>query len=162
MGYCTRIQRDSEKRKRAVAGATGFPETLDRLRQEARHDRDHAHQLQPQLQTLQSQRDGLQQTIDRMQIQKPLEEQLDVLESRESAEEPIEDLQLQLEGLLERRLAEEEKLSAARDALEEIDRQVRDREQGRSRTEHQVQEIRAQLEKLKMESRRWRLRWKLY
>ena len=70
-----------KKKARAVAGATGFPEeTLDRLRQEARHDRDHAHQLQLQLQTLQSQRDGLQQTIDRMQMQKErLEERLDVL-----------------------------------------------------------------------------------
>jgi len=152
---------DSEEEKeQLLEQRDSLRETLDRLRQEARHDRDHAHQLQLQLQTLQSQRDGLQQTIDRMQMQKErLQERLDVLrESRESAEEPIEDLQLQLEGLLERRLAEEEKLSAARDALEEIDRQVRDREQGRSRTEHQVQEIRARLEKLKMESQALEIR----
>ncbi|HAX11221.1 MAG TPA: chromosome segregation protein SMC [Marinobacter hydrocarbonoclasticus] len=149
-----------EEKEQLLEQRDSLRENLDRLRQEARHDRDHAHQLQLQLQTLQSQRDGLQQTIDRMQMQKErLEERLDVLrESRESAEEPIEDLQLQLEGLLERRLAEEEKLSAARDALEEIDRQVRDREQGRSRTEHQVQEIRARLEKLKMESQALEIR----
>ncbi|KPQ27697.1 MAG: chromosome segregation protein SMC [Marinobacter excellens HL-55] len=135
-------------------------ENLDRLRQEARHDRDHAHQLQLQLQTLQSQRDGLKQTIDRMQLQKErLDERLDVLrESRESAEEPLEDLQLQLEGLLERRLAEEEKLAAARDALEDIDREVRDREQGRNRTDHLVQDVRSRLEKLKMESQALEIR----
>ncbi|MGC8120528.1 chromosome segregation protein SMC [Marinobacter sp. VGCF2001] len=152
---------DSEEEKEQLLEQRDLlRENLDRLRQEARHDRDHSHQLQLQLQTLQSQRDGLRQTIDRMQLQKErLEERLDVLrESRESAEEPIEDLQLQLEGLLERRLAEEEKLGAARDVLEEIDRQVREREQGRSRTEHEVQEIRARLEKLKMESQALEIR----
>ena len=111
-------------------------------------------QLQLQLQSLSSQRDGLKQTLDRMVLQKErLEERLDFLrESRETAEEPIEELQMQLEGLLERRLAEEQKLSAARDSLEEIDRDVRDREQGRSRVEHQIQDVRARLEKVKMES----------
>ena len=152
---------DSEDEKeRLLEQRDQLRENLDRLRQDARHDRDHAHQLQLQLQTLQSQRDALQQTIGRMQLQKErLEERLDVLrEARESAEEPAEDLQMQLEGLLERRLAEEEKLGAARDALEEIDRQVRDREQGRSRTEHVVQEVRARLEKLKMESQALEIR----
>jgi chromosome segregation protein len=89
-----------------------------------------------------------------MQLEKErLEERLELLrENRETAEEPIEDLQMQLEGLLERRLAEEKKLSSARDALEEIDQDVRDREQGRSRVEHQIQDVRARLETVKMES----------
>jgi len=130
------------------------------LRQEARHDRDHAHQLQLQLQTLASQRDGLSQTIGRMQMQKErLEERLEILrESRESAEEPIEDLKMQLEGLLDRRLAEEEKLGLARDALEEIDREVREKEQGRSGTDHRIQDVRSKLEKLKMESQALEIR----
>lgn len=135
-------------------------EKLDNLRQEARHDRDHVHQLQLQLQTLSSQRDGLSQTIGRMQMQKErLEERLDMLrESRESAEEPMEDLQMQLEGLLDRRLAEEEKLGIARDALEEIDREVRDKQQGRSGTDHRIQDVRSKLEKLKMESQALEIR----
>ena len=149
-----------EEKERLLEQRDTLRENLDRLRQEARHDRDHAHQLQLQLQSLQSQRDGLKQTIERMQMQKErLEERLDMLrETRESAEEPLEDLQLQLEGLLERRLAEEDKLSAARDALEDIDREVREREQGRSRTEHVVGEVRARLEKLKMESQALEIR----
>jgi chromosome segregation protein len=143
-----------EEKEQLLERRDSLRETLDRLRQEARHDRDRAHQLQLQLQSLHSQRDGLQQTLDRMQLQKErLEERLDFLrESRETAEEPIEDLQMQLEGLLDRRLAEEQKLSAARDALEDIDREVREREQGRSRVEHLIQDVRARLEKVKMES----------
>ena len=107
-----------------------------------------------------SQREGLRQTIDRMQLQKErIDERLDILrESRESAEEPIEDLQMQLEGLLDRRLAEEEKLGAARDALEEIDQEVREKEQRRSRIEHTIQDVRTSLEKLKMESQALEIR----
>ena len=143
-----------EEKERLLERRDTLREALDRLRQEARHDRDRAHQLQLQLQSLHSQRDGLKQTLDRMQLQKErLEERLDFLrESRETAEEPIEDMQMQLEGLLERRLAEEQKLSGARDSLEDIDRDVRDQEQSRSRVEHQIQDVRACLEKVKMES----------
>ncbi|WP_336368219.1 chromosome segregation protein SMC [Marinobacter sp. C2H3] len=149
-----------EERERLLEQRDQIRERLDRLRQDARHDRDHAHQLQLQLQSLTSQRDGLRQTLERMQLQKErTEERLEILrDARESAEEPMEDLQLQLEGLLERRLAEEEKLSAARDALEDIDREVREKEQGRSRTEHEVQDVRARLEKLKMESQALEIR----
>ncbi|WP_417519040.1 chromosome segregation protein SMC [Marinobacter sp.] len=150
---------DDEK-ERLLEQRDMLREKLDGLRQEARHDRDHAHQLQLQLQSLSSQRDGLKQTIDRMQLQKErLEERLEMLrESRESAEEPMEDLQMQLEGLLDRRLAEEEKLGVARDALEEIDREVREKEQGRSGTDHRIQDVRSKLEKLKMESQALEIR----
>ncbi|OZB12745.1 MAG: chromosome segregation protein SMC, partial [Marinobacter sp. 34-60-7] len=149
-----------EERETLLEQRDSLRERLDRLRQDARHDRDHAHQLQLQLQSLHSQKEGLKQTIDRMQLQRErLEERLEVLrEARESAEEPIEDLQMQLEGLLDRRLAEEQKLSTARDALEDIDRTVREKEQGRSRTEHTVQDVRARLEKLKMESQALEIR----
>ncbi|WP_148862941.1 chromosome segregation protein SMC [Marinobacter fonticola] len=135
-------------------------ERLDQMRHQARHDRDHAHQVELQIQSLQSQHSGLKQTLDRMQLQRErLEERIMVLkENRESAEEPIEDLSLQLEGLLDRRLAEEEKLGSARDSLEEIDSQVRALEQNRSRIEHQIQDIRASLEKVKMESQALEIR----
>lgn len=135
-------------------------ETLDQFRQQARHDRDHAHQIELQVQSLQSQHSGLKQTLDRLQLQKErLEERIEVLqENREHAEAPIEDLQMQLQGLLDRRLAEERKLSKARDSLQEIDQQVRDLEQNRSRVEQQTQGVREQLEKSKMESQALEIR----
>ncbi|WP_165855040.1 chromosome segregation protein SMC [Marinobacter sp. JSM 1782161] len=135
-------------------------EKLDEMRHQARHDRDHAHQVELQVQSLQSQHSGLKQTLDRMQLQKErLEERIMVLrENREVAEEPIEDLAMQLEGLLDRRLAEEEKLGQARDSLEEIDREVRELEQGRSKAEHRIQDVRATLEKAKMESQALEIR----
>lgn len=152
---------DSEEEKEQLLEQRDrFRESLDNLRQQARHDRDHAHQLQLQLQSLHSQRDGLKQTLERMQLQRErLEERVEVLqETRESAEEPIEDLQMELEGLLDRRVLEEEKLSVARDALEDIDREVREVEQGRGGAEHKIQDVRGRLEKLKMESQALEIR----
>lgn len=154
------MEDSDEEKERLLEHRDTLRENLDRLRQEARHDQDHAHQLQLQLQTLNSQREGLKQTIDRMQLQKErIRERLEILrEARENTEEPMEDLQMQLEGLLDRRLAEEEKLGAARDSLEEIDREVREKEQARSRIDHEIQDVRARLEKLKMESQALEIR----
>ncbi|MFL1485017.1 chromosome segregation protein SMC [Marinobacter sp. LN3S78] len=152
---------DTEAEKeRLLEQRDDLRERLDHLRHQARSDRDHAHQLQLQIQSLTSQQDGLQQTLERTRLQdQRLEERLEILrENRESAEAPIEDLEMQLEGLLDRRLAEEEKLSVARDALEEIDRDVREKEQFRSQAEHRAQDIRGQLEKLRMESQALEIR----
>ena len=152
---------DTEVEKERLLGQRDeLREKLDHLRHQARSDRDHAHQLQLQIQSLTSQQDGLRQTLERTRLQdQRLEERLDILrENRESAEAPIEDLEMQLEGLLDRRLAEEEKLSVARDALEEIDRQVREKEQFRGQAEHRAQDIRGQLEKLRMESQALEIR----
>ncbi|MCH8497187.1 MAG: chromosome segregation protein SMC [Marinobacter sp.] len=150
----------ADEKERLLERRDSVRERLDSLRQQARHDRDHSHQLELQIQSLRSQRDGLRQTLERMAMQQErLDERIQILlESRESAEEPLEDLQLQLEGLLDRRLAEEDKLAVARDALEEIDRDVRDREQRRSRIDSQIQDIRARLERLKMESQALEIR----
>ncbi|WP_097461678.1 chromosome segregation protein SMC [Mangrovitalea sediminis] len=126
---------------------------LDDLRQQARHSRDHAHQLQLQVQALANQRDGLRQTRDRMSLQRErLDERVAVLqEGREGAQAPIEDLALELEGLLERRLMEEDRLATARDALEELDRQVRELDQARSQAEQAIQGTRDRQQALKME-----------
>lgn len=149
-----------EEKERLLGQRDDLRGRLDHLRHQARSDRDHAHQLQLQIQSLTSQQDGLRQTLERTRQQdQRLEERLEILrENRESAEAPIEDLEMQLEGLLDRRLAEEEKLSVARDALEDIDRQVREKEQFRSQAEHRAQEIRGQLEKLRMESQALEIR----
>ena len=142
-----------EHKEQLLAQRDGLREKLDQLRQQARHERDQAHQLQLTLQSLNSQRDGLRQTISRAHLQQQrVDERLELLrQSREQAEEPLEDLQLELEGLLERRLAEEGTLSEAREGLENLDRRVREADQGRSGTEQQIQQVRATLETLKME-----------
>lgn len=151
-GLETTEEHDEDK-EQLLAKRDGLRENLDQLRQQALHERDLAHQLQLTLQSLNSQREGLRQTIARSRLQQQrVEERLELLrQSREQAEEPLEDLQLELEGLLERRLAEEDKLTESREGLEDLDRRVREADQGRSGTEQQIQEVRATLETLKME-----------
>ncbi len=159
-----RMGENADQKEQLLAERDEVREQLDRLRQQARHDRDHSHQLQLQVQTLKNQQDGLKQTLERMRLQRErLDERIEMLqESRESAEGPIQDLELELEGLLERRVQEEEKLSEARDALEDIDQKVREREESRVRAENQVQEARERLEKLRMEAQALQLKGDQY
>ncbi len=159
-----RMGDNADQKEQLLAERDEVREQLDRLRQQARHDRDHSHQLQLQVQTLKNQQEGLKQTLERMRLQRErLDERIEMLqESRESAEGPIQDLELELEGLLDRRVQEEEKLSEARDALEDIDQKVREREESRVKAENQVQEARERLEKLRMEAQALQLKGEQY
>lgn len=138
----------------------GLRGRLDQLRQQARHERDQSHQLQLTLQSLNSQREGLRQTISRSRLQQQrLGERLEQLrQSREHAENPLDDLQLELESLLEHRLAEEDKLAAARDALEDFNRQLREADHDRNSTEQQIQQVRTTLQTLTLESQALEIR----
>ena len=159
-----RMNDNADQKETLLGERDQLREQLDDWRQQARHARDHQHQLQLQVQTLKNQREGLEQTLERMRVQRErLDERVEVLkESRENAEAPIQDLEMELEGLLDRRVQEEEKLGEARDALEQIDQQVREREESRSRTEQKVQEARERLEQLRMDAQALELRGKQY
>ena len=137
---------------------------LDDERQQARHARDHHHQLQLQVQDLKNRKEALEQTLERMKSQQArLDERIEVQrETRENAEAPIQDLEMELEGLLERRVQEEEKLNEAREALDAIDEQVRDREQRRGQVEQDVQQAREKLEKLRMDTQAIELQARQY
>jgi chromosome segregation protein len=147
------MEANAAEKEELLARRDELRSALDDMRQRARHDRDHVHQLQLQVQSLENQREGLTQTIDRMSLQRErLAERVEMLQdSREEAAAPIEDLEMELEGLLERRVQEEERLASARDGLEEVDRKVREIEQARGQVESRIQSCREKLESLKMD-----------
>ncbi len=147
------METNAAEKEELLARRDELRSALDDMRQRARHDRDHVHQLQLQVQSLENQREGLTQTIDRMSLQRErLAERVELLQdSREEAAAPIEDLEMELEGLLERRVQEEERLASARDGLEEVDRKVREIEQARGQVESRIQSCREKLESLKMD-----------
>ena len=155
-----RMNENADQKETLLAERDGLREELDHWRQEARHARDHQHQLQLQVQTLKNQREGLEQTLERMRSQRErLDDRVGELEQgREEAEHPIQDLETELEGLLERRVQEEAKLAEAREALDQIDQQVREREEGRANSEQRVQAVREHLETLRMETQALELR----
>ena len=144
---------DNEQRENLLASRDALRERLDRMRQEARAHKDHAHQLAVRLGSLKAQHDSTRQALERLQLQaERLHERREQLSlNLEEGEAPLEELRLKLEELLDRRLAVEDELKLARLALEDADRELRDAEKCRSQAEQQAQLLRGQLEQQRLE-----------
>ncbi|RMH86351.1 chromosome segregation protein SMC [Pseudomonas sp. AOB-7] len=144
---------DNEQRESLLASRDSLRERLDRVRQEARQHKDHAHQLAVRVGSLRAQHDSTRQALERLQLQaERLHERREQLSlNLEEGEAPLEELRIKLEELLERRMAVDEELRQARLALEDADRELRDAEKRRSQAEQQAQLLRGQLEQQRMD-----------
>ncbi|MBS7660803.1 chromosome segregation protein SMC [Pseudomonas lalucatii] len=144
---------DNEQRETLLASRDALRERLDRVRQEARQHKDHAHQLAVRLGSLRAQHDSTGQALERLELQaERLHEKREQLSlNLEEGEAPLEELRLKLEELLDRRMGVEEELKQARLALEDADRELRDAEKRRSQAEQQAQLLRGQLEQQRLE-----------
>lgn len=144
---------DTEQRERLLARRDSLREQLDRVRQDARQHKDHAHQLAVRLGSLKAQHDSTRQALERLEMQSERlaekREQLNL--NLEEGEAPLEELRLKLEELLDKRLSVDEELKIAQTALEDADRELRDAEKRRNQAEQQSQLIRGQLEQQRME-----------
>ncbi|TXR40676.1 chromosome segregation protein SMC [Ectopseudomonas mendocina] len=144
---------DNEQRERLLASRDSLRERLDRVRQEARQHKDHAHQLAVRVGSLKAQHDSTRQALERLQLQaERLHERREQLSlNLEEGEAPLEELRIKLEELLERRMAVDDELRQARLALEDADRELRDAEKRRTQAEQQAQLLRSQLEQQRMD-----------
>ncbi|WP_161865350.1 chromosome segregation protein SMC [Pseudomonas yangonensis] len=144
---------DNEQRESLLASRDSLRERLDRVRQEARQHKDHAHQLAVRVGSLKAQHDSTRQALERLQLQaERLHERREQLSlNLEEGEAPLEELRIKLEELLERRMAVDEELRQARLALEDADRELRDAEKRRTQAEQQAQMLRSQLEQQRMD-----------
>ncbi|MCP1624338.1 chromosome segregation protein SMC [Pseudomonas nitroreducens] len=144
---------DTERREALLAERDGMREKLDRIRQESRQHKDHAHQLAVRVGSLRAQHESTRQALERLdgQAVRLIErcEQLNL--NLEEGAAPLEELRMRLEELLDRRMAVEDELKHARLALEDADRQLRDAEKRRTQAEQQSQLLRGQLEQQRME-----------
>ncbi|MHA6493423.1 chromosome segregation protein SMC [Pseudomonas borbori] len=144
---------DNEQRESLLAARDALRERLDRVRQEARQHKDHAHQLAVRMGSLRAQHDSTRQALERLELQAERlhekREQLDL--NLEEGEAPLEELRLKLEELLDKRMGVEDELKLARLALEDADRELRDAEKRRTQAEQQAQLLRGQLEQQRME-----------
>ncbi|NQD96475.1 chromosome segregation protein SMC, partial [Pseudomonas sp. CrR25] len=125
---------DNQQRESLLASRDALRERLDRVRQEARQHKDHAHQLAVRLGSLKAQHDSTRQALERLELQaERLHEKREQLSlNLEEGEAPLEELRLKLEELLDRRMGVEDELKLARLALEDADRELRDAEKRRS------------------------------
>ncbi|PIA68333.1 chromosome segregation protein SMC [Pseudomonas sediminis] len=144
---------DNEQRESLLASRDSLRERLDRVRQEARQHKDHAHQLAVRVGSLKAQHDSTRQALERLEMQaERLHERREQLSlNLEEGEAPLEELRMKLEELLERRMAVDDELRQARLALEDADRELRDAEKRRTQAEQQAQMLRSQLEQQRMD-----------
>ncbi|KRW61883.1 chromosome segregation protein SMC [Pseudomonas sp. TTU2014-080ASC] len=144
---------DNEQREELLARRDQIREGLDRLRQEARQHKDHAHQLAVRLGSLKAQHDSTAQALERLKLQaERLHERREQLSlNLEEGEAPLEELRLKLEEQLEKRMAVDDELRLARVAMEDADRELREAEKRRTQAEQQAQMLRTQLEQQRME-----------
>ena len=144
---------DTEQRELLLARRDSLRERLDRVRQDARQHKDHAHQLAVRLGALKAQHDSTRQALERLELQSErLAEKREQLSlNLEEGEAPLEELRLKLEELLDKRLSVDEELKVAQTALEDADRELREAEKRRNQAEQQSQLIRGQLEQQRME-----------
>ncbi|WP_299832160.1 chromosome segregation protein SMC [Pseudomonas sp.] len=144
---------DTEQRELLLAQRDSLRERLDRVRQEARQHKDHAHQLAVRLGSLKAQHHSTRQALERLELQSErLNEKREQLSlNLEEGEAPLEELRLKLEELLEKRMAVDDEMRLAKLALEDADRELRDVEKRRSQAEQQAQLVRGQLEQQRME-----------
>ncbi|MBJ9977746.1 chromosome segregation protein SMC [Pseudomonas sp. S75] len=148
------MAQDTEQREQLLASRDTLRERLDRVRQEARQHKDHAHQLAVRLGSLRAQHDSTRQALERLEQQAARlherQEQLSL--NLEEGEAPLEELRLKLEELLERRMGVDEEMRQARLHMDEADRELREVEKRRTQAEQQAQLLRGQLEQSRLES----------
>lgn len=151
---------DTEQREQLLARRDTLREGLDRIRQEARQHKDHAHQLAVRLGSLRAQHDSTRQVLERLeqQAERLSERQEQLSLNLEEGEAPQEELRLKLEELLERRMSVDEEMRLARLHMDDADRELRDAEKRRTQAEQQSLLLRGQLEQSRLESQGLNLR----
>ncbi len=146
------MEGDSRRREELLGVRDGTRTTLDAARQQARQDKDAAHQLAIRHQSLQTQAGAMRDAIARLDNQvAQLCERRDTLQAGiADNDRPVEGLQAELEQQLELRLQAESELSAARQAVAEVEHRLRDAEQRRVAIEHRANGVRNDLEQRRL------------
>lgn len=150
-------ERDSQEGQRDL-----LREELQQNRDALQSQRDTSHQLAITIEGLNTRKESLVQSIERMEKTCEQQEQrkLELHSTLDKSSMPIEQLESQLKELLEQRLAAEKTLDEARRAVESIAQLLKTLEQSRSECEQNSTNIRTQLESIKMDSQEIRVRTK--
>jgi chromosome segregation protein len=143
------MEADSQRREDLLSARDRTRGTLDSTRQKARHDKDGSHQIAMRHQSLQTQLNAMRESIARTDRQvaqlRGRRDSLSVALSENN--NPLEELQTQLEEQLELRLRAEGELGDARQLVADVDYQLREAEQQRAAIEHRAETVRTDLER---------------
>lgn len=144
-----RMDTDSRRREELLSNRDQIRGTLDGARQKAREDKDGAHQVAMRHQSLDTQLNGVRETIERTdkQVAQLRERQESLAESLRESDDPLTGLRDELEQQLELRLLSEGELSAARQLVADVEHQLREAEQTRAAIEQRAETVRSELER---------------
>lgn len=141
------MEQDIERRETLMQQRDALRGTLDQIRQQARHDKDHSHQLSVREQLLRSQITSMRDTMTRMNTQVlRAKERIESIEKQlNESDMPLEGKRTELETLLQNRLEVEDKMNAAKAAADENEHQLRALEQDRAGFERKAGGLREQM-----------------
>lgn len=149
-----------QRRKKLTVERDDLREKLEVARERAKQDRETAHELAVKAEGRRSQRDSIQQNLERMesQLQQLSERRTELQTHIEGSVAPLAEQQHALNEALARRTGVEAELGDARRKLEALDEQMRELEQTRTAKEHRAEELRAELESLRLGTQEMRVR----
>ncbi len=150
----------ADERETRMAERDTRRRSLDEARAQAQADRDSAHAIAIQIESMRTARSTTQQNLERMRGQQVhLRERREQLRAAlEEGESPLAALQDELAQFLERRSGVEAELMEVRRKVEEIDHALRGEEQQRASKERSAQEIREQLSQLRIDFQETKVR----
>ena len=142
------METDSQQREALLSERDQIRTELDGVRQQARHDKDAAHQAAMRVQSLRTQAQSMRDSIQRTENQvSQLVQRRESLQANLSENaEPVEQLQGELEQQLALRLTAEGELAEARQQVASVEHQLREAEQQRAAIEHRAEAVRNELE----------------
>ncbi len=141
-----------KKRAELESQRDTLKQSLNQHRHQARAHKDAVHKVALQIQSLNTQQQSTQNSLDRMQSQLVrLELRCKELKDYLGNEEPSLELKEQLEDSLKKQLDIETRLQSARTLKEKLEHEVRETEKHRQVVEQKSQKIRSDLEKLRMD-----------
>ncbi len=141
------MEQDIERKEHLLHQRDELRQRLDQIRQKARHDKDHGHQLRLREQLLRSQIASMAEARNRMSTQvQRARERIESLENQlKDSDMPLEGKRMELESLLQKRLDVEEQMNKAKAAADANEHQLRAMEQQRMGFERKAAGLREQL-----------------
>ncbi len=131
-----------------------YREQLEAIRIKAREDREQSHALEIRLRGIKTELSSIEQALVRLRSQ--LEqlthrrEQLTGLIQHD--DDPVQQLNEELEAHLEARVEVEEQLAQARHKVEELEHRLREYDHKRAQVENNLQQLRSELENIRLSS----------
>ena len=140
------------ERSELVEERRRFTEAVSMTRQRVQHQRNELHTFELELQRAEASRDALNASVGRLmiQIESNQRRKSELAETLDHEEEPITELNQQLQKLLQRRQETEQRLSSARSGYSELEVEFRDQYTRLSEYEQDVAAARDSLEEQRM------------